>query len=102
MHLSPIQLPQFAALNLGAAGVLFTGALAIACAVIFSLVPALEARRVQLNDSLRMNPTQVAGGNIPAQRMLVVGEVAMSLVLLVAAALLLTSFWKLVHSSPGV
>ena len=29
------------------------------------------------------------------------GEVAISLVLLVAAGLLLTSFWKLVHVSPG-
>ena len=101
LHFSPIQLPQFAVLNVGTAGMLFAAALAVSCALVFSLVPAIEARRAQLNDSLRMNPTQVAGGKIPAQRVLVVGEVAMSLVLLVAAALLLTSFWKLVHTSPG-
>jgi predicted permease len=101
LHLSPIQLPEFAVLNIGSAGVAFVAALAIGCALLFSFVPVLEARRAELNDSLRMNPTQVAGGKIPAQRALVVGEVAMSLVLLVAAALLLTSFWKLVHSSAG-
>ena len=101
LHVSPIQLPDFAVLNVGASGVLFAAVLAVGCALLFSLVPALETRRAQLNDSLRLNPTRVAGGKIPAQRALVVGEVAMSLVLLVAAALLLTSFWKLVHTSAG-
>lgn len=101
LHLSPIRLPEFAVLSVGSAGIAFVAALAIGCALLFSFVPVLESRRAELNDSLRMNPTQVAGGKIPAQRALVVGEVATSLVLLVAAALLLTSFWKLVHSSPG-
>lgn len=101
LHLSPIQVPQFADLHLHWAAVLFVAALAIGCAVLFSAVPLLESRRAQLNDSLRLNPTQVAGGKIPAQRVLVVGEVAMSLVLLVGAGLLLSSFWKLMHASSG-
>jgi len=101
MHLSPIELPQFASLSLGASGFLFAGLLGVACALMFSLVPALESRRARLNDSLRLNPTQVAAGRNPAQRALVVGEVATSLVLLVAAALLLTSFWNLVHTPAG-
>jgi predicted permease len=101
LHLSPIQLPQFAVLNIGGAGVVFAAALAIGCALLFSFVPLMETRRAELNDSLRMNPTQVSGRKIPAQRALVVCEVAMSLVLLVAAALLLTSFWRLVHASAG-
>ncbi len=101
LHLSPIALPQFAELQMGVSGILFAVVLAVGCAVLFSLIPALESRRAQLNDALRLNPTQVASGRIPAQRVLVVGEVAMSLVLLVAAALLLTSFWNLVRTSPG-
>ena len=101
MRLSPIELPHFASLNLGAPGFLFAAALAIGCALVFSLVPALEARRARPNESLRLNPTQVTGGRNPAQKALVVGEVATSLVLLVAAALLLTSFWNLVHTSAG-
>lgn len=101
LHLSPIQLPDFAVLNIGAAGVCFAAVLAVGCALLFSMVPAFEAGRARLNESLRMNPTQVAVGKLPAQRVLVIGEVAMSLVLLVVAALLLSSFWKLVHISPG-
>ena len=101
MHLSPLPLPQFASLHLGAPAFLFAAALVCACTVLFSLVPAAESRRTQLNESLRMNSAQVAGGRNLAQKSLVVSEVAVSLVLMVAAGLLLTSFWKLIHVSPG-
>jgi predicted permease len=101
LHLSPLPLPQFANLHLGATALLFAGGLALVCASLFSFVPTLESRRMQLNDALRMNSAQVAGGRNLPQKFLVVGEVAISLVLLVAAGLLLTSFWRLVHISPG-
>jgi predicted permease len=101
MHLSPLPLPQFASLHIGAPALLFTVGLMLACALLFSLVPAMESRRTQLNESLRVNSAQVAGGRNLAQKTLVVGEVSVSLVLLVAAGLLLTSFWKLIHVSPG-
>jgi predicted permease len=101
MHLSPLPLPQFASLHIGGPALLFAAALMLACALLFSLVPAVESRRIQLNESLRVNSTQVATGRNLAQKSLVVGEVAVSLVLLVAAGLLLTSFWKLLHVSPG-
>jgi predicted permease len=101
MHLSPLPLPQFASLHVGGSALLFAAALMLACALLFSLVPAAESRRTQLNESLRMNSAQVAAGRNLAQKSLVVSEVAVSLVLMVAAGLLLTSFWKLIHVSPG-
>jgi predicted permease len=101
MHLSPLPLPQFASLHVGGSALLFAAALMLACALLFSLVPAAESRRTQLNESLRVNSAQVAAGRNLAQKSLVVSEVAVSLVLMVAAGLLLTSFWKLIHVSPG-
>jgi predicted permease len=101
MHLSPLPLPQFASLHVSGLALLFAAALILACALLFSLVPAVEARRLHLNESLRVNTTQIATGRNLAQKSLVVGEVAVSLVLLVASGLLLTSFWKLMHVSPG-
>jgi predicted permease len=101
MHLSPIELPSFTSLDVGGVALAFAAALTFACALIFSLVPAYESRRTRLNESLRVNGTQIATGRNLAQRALVVSEVAVSLVLLVASALLLTSFWKLVHIPPG-
>jgi predicted permease len=101
MQLSPLPLPPFVSLHMGPLALLFAAGLVLACALLFSLVPAMESRRTQLNESLRINSAQVAGGRNLPQKSLVVGEVAVSLVLLVAAGLLLTSFWKLVHISPG-
>lgn len=101
MQLSPLPLPPFVSLHMGGWALLFAAGLVLACALLFSLVPAMESRRTRLNESLRINSAQVAGGRNLPQKSLVVGEVAVSLVLLVAAGLLLTSFWKLVHISPG-
>ena len=101
MHLSPIELPHYASLNLGTQSLAFAAALVFLCAVMFSLVPALEIRRARLNDALRVNPAQVAGERNPAQKFLVIGEVPTSVILLAAAALLMTSFRRLAHTPPG-
>ncbi len=101
MHLSPLELPAFSSLEISGSSLFFAAALTLACALLFSLVPAVESRRTQLNESLRVNTTQIATGKHLAQKALVVSEVAVSLVLMVAAALLLTSFWKLMHTPPG-
>jgi predicted permease len=79
----------------------FAAALTLGCALLFGLVPAFESRSTQLTESLRLNTNQIASGKHLAQKALVVSEVAISLVLMVAAALLLTSFWKLVHTTSG-
>jgi predicted permease len=101
MHLSPLELPSFASLAMGRQAFGFAAALTLVCAVLFSVVPAMESRRAQLNQSLRINAMRIAEGRNVAQKSLVVGEVAVSLMLLVAAALLLNSFWKLTHTPPG-
>lgn len=101
MHLSPLQLPEFSSLDVGGPAVAFAALLTFGCALLFSIVPAVESRRTQLNESLRVNTTQIASGRNLAQKSLVVSEVAVSLVLLVGAALLLTSFWNLMHTPPG-
>ncbi len=101
MHLSPLELAAFSSMQIGAPALAFAAALTLACALLFSLVPAYESRSTQLTESLRVSTNQVTAGRQLAQKALVVGEVAISLVLMVAAALLLTSFWKLVHTSPG-
>jgi predicted permease len=101
MHLSPLELPAFSSMEVGAPAVAFAAALTLACALIFSLVPAYESRSAQLTESLRVNTNQIAPGRHLAQQALVVSEVAVSLVLMVAAALFLTSFWNLVHTPTG-
>lgn len=67
----------------------------------FGLVPALAAVRPDLNPTLKDAARGSAAGGERLRRGLIVGEVALSLVLLVGAGLLLHSFVRLVQVSPG-
>jgi ABC-type lipoprotein release transport system permease subunit len=53
MHLSPIQLPQFASFSVGGMGVAFAVVLTLVCTVVFSVVPMLETRHTRLHESLQ-------------------------------------------------
>ena len=75
---------------------------ALATSVLFGLVPALQASRIDVQTALAESGTRaVARGNGPWRRALVVGEVALGVVLLVAAGLLLRSFAHLRGLDPG-
>jgi putative ABC transport system permease protein len=73
-----------------------TALVAIVSTLLFSLAPALRVLRLNLNDSLRDGAHASAGGRRQRLRgALVVGEVAVSVVLLVGAGLLLRSLHAL-------
>jgi predicted permease len=101
MQLSPLELPAYSSLKIGTPTVAFAAVLTLTCALLFSIVPAYETRRTHISQTLQRNTGQMAASRHLAQKALVVTEVAVSLVLMVSAALLLTSFWKLVHTPPG-
>jgi putative ABC transport system permease protein len=66
------------------------------------LVPALGASRVDMTETLKSGGQRsVTRGNHRASRLLVVGEVAISMILVVAAGLLVKSLWILSGTSPG-
>ena len=74
---------------------LFTIAVAVGTVLLFGLAPALQSARPNLNETLRDAGSRGASAGRSRQRLrstLVVGEVALSLVLLVGAALLIRSF----------
>ena len=83
---------------------LFTVAVAVVTGLLFGLVPALQSSNPNLNETLRDSGTRGASAGRSRQRLrssLVVGEVALSLVLLVGAALLIRSFLGLQSIKPG-
>jgi putative ABC transport system permease protein len=80
----------------------FTALLAILTGVIFGLVPALGALKVDMTATLKSGGQRSATtGNHRASNMLVVGEVAVSMILVIAAGLLVKSLWILSGTSPG-
>ncbi len=80
----------------------FTVTVCVATGVLFGLIPALRASRVDLNSSLKQSKASVAlPHKITFGRILVSGQVALSLALLVTAGLLLHSFRNLISISTG-
>ncbi len=78
----------------------FTLGVSILTGILFGLAPALRASRVDLNAVLKGTSRAVIGGagqgaRAPIGKILVVGQVAFSLVLLVVAGLFVHSFQKL-------
>ena len=80
----------------------FTGGLAVLTGLVVGLAPALQISRGALVDSLKSagRGTAVA----VSQRLrsgLVVGEIGLAVLLVIAAGLMIRSFWALSHVDPG-
>jgi putative ABC transport system permease protein len=75
----------------------FTGAVAVLTGVVFGIVPALRAASVDPQSAMRGGGRGITDERrrFPLAKMLVVGQVALSLTLLIAAGLLLGSFRRL-------
>lgn len=82
---------------------LYTFMLSVATGVAFGLLPALRASRPDLASSLKEGARGAAGGfrRNRLRSALVTGEIALSLVLLVGAALMIRSFMAAVNADLG-
>jgi putative ABC transport system permease protein len=99
----PDKIPRRGEISIDAVVLAFTLGVTILTGLIFGLVPALEASRPDLNESLKEGG-KAAGAGAKQTRLrsaLVVSEIALSLVLLVCAGLLIRSFVRLLDVNPG-
>ncbi len=89
--------PLFLDVHLDPRVLSFTFAVSLATGILFGLAPALRVTRVDLTPALKDNPAvlRIGRSRITLSRTLVAGQVALSLLLLVAAGLLVRSLQKL-------
>jgi putative ABC transport system permease protein len=103
LRLAPDSLPRLNEVSIDWAVLLFALVTSLIAGAIFGLAPALHAGRFDLTLALKeaARGSTGTGEQARTRRLLVISEFALSLVLMIAAGLLLRSFWDLLNVRLG-
>ena len=103
LALAPADLPRVNAISLDRWALAFTVLVSLLSGVLFGMAPAFQSSKVDLNNSLKESVGRATSGIARgrSRSALVVGEIALSLVLLTGAALLIDTFANLLNTNPG-
>ena len=94
--------PRTEGIRIDANVIAFTAAAALLTSVLFGLLPAFRSSRVDLAAAMKQGGWKAdAGGSYGLRNVLVVSEIALSVMLLIGAGLLIKSLWQLEHVDPG-
>jgi putative ABC transport system permease protein len=98
----PVNIPFWMKLEIDNRVLGFIAGISLLTGLVFGTAPALQASQVNLNETLKEGGRSAAGGrHHRLRRLLVVTEVALSLILLIGAGLLMRGFLRLQEVSPG-
>ena len=100
---APADIPRMQNLGIDTGVLCFTAALSLLVGLLFGVLPSLDSSKTDLNDALKQGTGK--GEGVRQKRWgqtLVVGQIALAIVLLSAAALLIKSYWKLAHVETGL
>ncbi|MFY9803802.1 MAG: ABC transporter permease [Candidatus Acidiferrales bacterium] len=98
----PADLPRLADVGIDWRVLCFTAALALLTGIVFGLAPALHFSRTDFTESLKSGARGSTVSGIRRLRSaLVTSEVALAVLLVIAAGLLIRSLWTLSHVNPG-
>jgi hypothetical protein len=108
-QISTLTLPGMAEIRLDGSVLAFTLAISIVVGVLFGLLPSLRVSQPDLASELRESGAGAGHGSgaahiiggLSARDLLVVGQISLSIVLLIGAALLIKSFARLRGVDPG-
>ena len=108
-HFGPLNLPRAGEIRLDGSVLVFTMALSTAAGLLCGLFPSLQASRREIAAELRESGVGARGGSsarrrvfgLNARGLLVVGQIALSIILLIGATLLMKSFARLRSVDPG-
>jgi putative ABC transport system permease protein len=97
------QLPQSVPVVMDVRVLLFTLGVSVVAGILFGAVPALQLGSLDVNATLREEGRGTSAGRarVKARDALVVGQMALSLLLLIGAGLLVRSFVRLLAVDPG-
>lgn len=101
--LSPTNILRFGEVGLDGRVLVFTFVISIATGIIFGLAPAIQFSKPNLQETLRSvsRSATAPGGRERIRSSIVVLQFALTLILMIAAALLIRSFWQLQNTNTG-
>ena len=99
--LNPGNIPRLATIRLDNRVLAFTTGVAVLTGILFGLAPALRSSKMNLSETLKEGGRGLASGHHRLRNLLVVSEIALSLVLLIGAGLLVRSFVRVQQVEPG-
>ncbi|HST22689.1 MAG TPA: ABC transporter permease [Blastocatellia bacterium] len=99
----PENIPRLNEVGIDGRVMAFTFFISLLTGIVFGLAPALRASRVDLSTVLKDGGRSSGGGagHQQIRKLLIISEVALSLVLLIGAGLLIRSYQRIVNASPG-
>jgi predicted permease len=95
LALHPPSVPRIEQTGIDATALGYTLLISAIVGVLFGLVPAIEAARVDVNESLRQHGGSAGGGFGRHRSLLVMTETALACMLLIGTGLALKSLWSL-------
>jgi predicted permease len=101
--LLPADTPRMNDISLHWPVFLFAAAASVVTGLLFGLIPALKMASPNLRDALHSGSRSVAGkaGQFRVSIILVIGQIALSVVVITVAGLMLHSLWSLNQVNPG-
>lgn len=103
LGLVPDSVPRLTAIGVSWTALCFAFAIALVAGVLFGLAPAFDIRRLDITRLLKLEGrgATASGDQKRTRHVLVIAEIAISVVLLSAAGLLVHSFWDMLHAPLG-
>jgi len=99
--IGPERLVHNRAIHMDTRALLFTAAIVLSAAILAGLPPAWRVLRAEIGHALREAGRGLTAGHHRVRAVLVGGQVAMAMVLLVGSGLLIRSFQRLLDVNPG-
>jgi predicted permease len=99
----PADTPRLQDVSLGWPVMAFAAGASLVAALMFGFIPALKMARPSPGDALHLRSRTVAGraGQFRVSMILVMGQIALSVLVITGAGLLLHSLWRLSQVDPG-
>ena len=101
LAIAPTNLPRLGESRMDGTVLLFTLLVSLGTGVLFGIAPALRSSRIGLSEKLKEGDRGATAGHARLRNGLIVSEVALALMLLIAAGLLIESFAQLARVQPG-